>query len=117
MFVPPRIVRLFTVIEFEKLIGVVGLIATALKPEFVIMTVCELFGRAAADQLVDWSQLALAGFVHEFTCAKAGAAENVINNVARDSAHSVCLFQNMLVCIVVRTSHVKMILVAGTIVE
>ena len=43
-------VRLSTVMEPGKLIGVDALMATAFQPEFVIMTDCELLGRTPSDQ-------------------------------------------------------------------
>ena len=60
--------------------GVDWLIATAFQPEFVIITDCELFGKAPRDQFAAWSQLPLVGFIQEFTCAK--AEESVMTQAA-----------------------------------
>src|SRR5437868_96637 len=59
----PRIVRLPTVIESGKLVGVDGLMATAFQPEFVISTDCELPGKTPSDHDDAWSQLPLVGFI------------------------------------------------------
>src|ERR1041385_1483777 len=67
VFVAPRIVRLLTVIESGKLVGVEALMATAFQPEFVIITDCELLGKTASDQFDAWSQSLLVGFIQEFT--------------------------------------------------
>src|SRR6266536_1292205 len=67
VFVAPRTVRLVTVIESGKLLGVEALMATAFQPELVIITDCELPGKAPSDQFDAWSQLPLAGFVQLLT--------------------------------------------------
>src|SRR5690348_2819998 len=53
VFVAPRIVRLLTVMDAGKLIGVDGLMATAFQTELVIMIDCELSGRMPSDQFDD----------------------------------------------------------------
>ncbi len=50
--------------------GVDGLMATAFQLEFEIVTDCELPGKAPSDQDGASSQLPLAGFIQEFTCAE-----------------------------------------------
>jgi hypothetical protein len=44
--------------------------ATAFQPVFVIITDCELPGGTPNDQFDACSQLPLAGFIQEFTCAE-----------------------------------------------
>jgi len=51
--------------EPGELIGVEGLIPTALNPEFVIMTDCELFGKTPSDHDDALSQLPLVGLIQE----------------------------------------------------
>src|SRR5581483_3052016 len=97
VFVGPSTVRLLTVMEPGKLSGVDGLMATAFQTEFVIITACELLGRTFSDQFVDWSQLPLAGLIHEFTCAEAGAPVRAIARVKKQS----CRFISVM-CVEIR---------------
>ena len=57
--------------------------ATALKPEFVIITDCELSGNTPSDHDVASSHLPLAGFVQDFVCAEAKVEVNVIADATR----------------------------------
>jgi len=94
-------VRLFTVMEPGKLMGVEGLMATAFQPEFVIITDCELPGRTPSDQFAGWSQLALVGFIQEFTCAQIDIEVNAINDDAtKHSADRIPLLRHINVRIV-----------------
>jgi len=89
LFVGAPIVRLLTVMEPGKLIGVEGLMATAFQPEFVISTDCELPGKTPSDQFVMPSQLPLIGFVQEFTCAETEIEVNAITDVTKHSARPI----------------------------
>jgi len=83
--------------ESGKLIGVDGLMATALKPELVIMTDCELFGKTPSDQKDVLSQLPLVGFIQEFTCAETEVELNAITDATKQSARPIAAIRQIIV--------------------
>lgn len=93
VFDAPRMARPLTAIAAGELTGVEGFIATALNPEFVIITDCELFGRMPKDQFEGESQLPLPGLVHEFTCAGAVVTINASADAMMQSARDLSLLQ------------------------
>jgi len=97
LLVGDKIVKLLTVIEPGKLVGVDDWIATALKPEFVIITDCDPFGKMPNDQFDDTSQLPLAGFIQEFTCARAEVEMNVITDATKQTARPIAGVRQVIV--------------------
>jgi hypothetical protein len=75
--------------ESGKLIGVDGLMATAFQPELVIITDCELPGKTPSDHDDASSQLPLAGFIQEFTCAETEIEVKAMTDATKHNARPI----------------------------
>lgn len=80
-----------------KLFGVDASIVTALKPEFVIITDCELFGRTPSDQFAALSQRSLVGFIQEFTWANTEVEVNESTDAAIHTARPIAAARQIIV--------------------